>query len=259
MGSASQQGRDAATAGVITRPLCNAVVSRSHCTEWRARPTGAVSGRSKLVRATLSLFMIVFLSGCTWTGFGFDASGPEMPRLQEALGLRAGMVVADVGAGKGQLTFALAAAVGPDGRVFSTEVDPKRIGALRKTFAEAKLGNVTVVEAKATESGLPEDCCDAIALRRVYHHLSDPAATDASLFRALRPGGLLAVIDFPPPPLFGRGSLGVPAQEVVDELTARGFHLVRLSTDWPGRGPLGSYCVLLRKPLPQAGTIATPA
>jgi len=240
---------------VDTARVRHAFVSLSHCTEWSARATGAGRGRSK----ALSLFMIVLLSGCTWTGFGFDASGPEMPRLQEALGLRAGMVVADVGAGKGQLTFALAAAVGPDGRVFSTEVDPKRLGALRTTFAGAKLGNVTVVEAKATESGLAEDCCDAIVLRRVYHHLSDPAATNASLFRALRPGGLLAVIDFSPPPLFGRGSLGVPVQEVVDELTARGFHMVRLSTDWPGRGPLGTYCVLLRKPLPHTGIITAPA
>ena len=166
--------------------------------------------------AFLSLFMvvcmIVFLagSGCTWTGFGFNASSPEMSRLQEALGLRAGMVVADVGAGKGQLTLALAAGVGPDGRVFSTEIDPERLSALRKKVAEAKLGNATVVEAKASESGLPEGCCDAVVLRRVYHHLSDPAATNASLFRALRPGGLLAVIDFPPPPLFGRGSLRRP-------------------------------------------------
>jgi ubiquinone/menaquinone biosynthesis C-methylase UbiE len=167
------------------------------------------------------------------------------------------MVVADVGAGKGQLTLALAAAVGRDGRVFSTEIDPERLSALRKKVAEAKLGNATVVKAKPSESGLSDGCCDAVVLRRVYHHLSDPAATNASLFRALRPGGLLAVIDFPPPPLLGRGSLGVPVQQVVDELTASGFHMLRLSRDWPGRGPLGSYCVLLRKGLPkQAETIA---
>src|SRR5262245_51175732 len=64
--------------------------------------------------AFLSLFMvlcmIVFLagSGCSWTGFGFNASSPEMSRLQEALGLGAGMVVGDVGAGEGRVTLALA-------------------------------------------------------------------------------------------------------------------------------------------------------
>jgi inosine-uridine nucleoside N-ribohydrolase len=207
----------------------------------------------------LSLFVAWLLAGCTWTGFGFKASGAEMPRLKEALALRAGMVVADVGAGKGQLTLALAAAVGPDGHVFSTEIDPERLRGLREMVAEAKLGNVTVVEARASESGLPDGCCDAIVLRRVYHHLSDPGAINASLLRALRPNGLLAVIDFPPPPLFSRGSAGVPAQEVVDEVTASGFHLLRLSQDWPGRGPLGSYCALFRKPAPHAGeTVPVP-
>jgi hypothetical protein len=55
-----------------------------------------------------------------------------------------------------------------------------------------------------SESGLQAACCDAIVLRRVYHHLSDPAAINASLLPSLRPGGLLAVIDLPPPPFFSR-------------------------------------------------------
>lgn len=172
-----------------------------------------------------------------------------MPRLEEALALKPGMVVADVGAGKGQLTRALAGTVGPGGRVFATEIDPDRLEGLRAMLAEAKLANVTIVEAKPRDSGLPAGCCDAIVLRRVYHHVTDPAETNASLLRALRPGGLLAVIDFPPPFFIGRGSLGVAAQSVVDEVTASGFEMLQLRRDWPGRGPLETYCALFRKPV----------
>jgi hypothetical protein len=64
----------------------------------------------------------------------------------------------------------------------------------------------------------------------------------------LRPGGLLAVIDLPPPFSGYRGSLGISAQIVVDEVTKSGFELVRLLDDWPGRGPFGSYCAIFRKP-----------
>jgi ubiquinone/menaquinone biosynthesis C-methylase UbiE len=199
---------------------------------------------------TLALLASLFLSGCnSWPGGGFKASGPEMPRLREALALRTGMVVADVGAGRGQLTLALAGAVGSNGHVFSSDIDPDRLRALRDAVAEAKLGNVTIVEATPAESGLPAGCCDAIVLRRVYHHLTDPAASNASLLRALRPGGLLAVIDIPPPFFFPeRSSLGIASQIVVGEVTASGFEMLRLSTDWPGRGPLESYCALFRKP-----------
>ena len=198
----------------------------------------------------MALLASTLVAGCSGhTGGGFNASGSEMPRLREVLALRTGMVVADVGAGKGQLTRALAATVGPGGRVFATEIDLDRLKALRAMLAEAKLANVTIVEAKSRDSGLPAGCCDAIVLRRVYHHVTDPAETNVSLLRALRPGGLLAVIDFPPPFFIGRGSLGVPAQSVVDELTASGFEMLQLRTDWPGRGPLETYCALFRKPV----------
>ncbi len=187
--------------------------------------------------------------GCeSWTGFGFRDEGGEMARLHEVLALDKGKVVADVGAGKGELTFALAKVVS-EGRVFSTEIDPARLRRLQEAVLAAKLANVTVVEAHSSETGLPANCCDAIVLRRVYHHLTDPSGLNAGLLRALRPGGVLAVVDFPPPFFLGRGRFGVPAESVTTEVKAGGFELVRLIDDWPGRGPLASYCALFRKPM----------
>ena len=74
--------------------------------------------------ATASAFALALTcAGCgSWSGFGFEPS--EMPRLRQVLALKEGMVLADVGAGKGQLTLALAREVGSSGRVFSTEMDP---------------------------------------------------------------------------------------------------------------------------------------
>jgi ubiquinone/menaquinone biosynthesis C-methylase UbiE len=195
----------------------------------------------------LALLLAVACAGCeSWTGFGFRDEGGEMGRLREVLALEPGKVVADIGAGKGELTLALAKAVD---HVFSTEIDPGRLRRLRETVVAAKLDNITVLEAYASDTGLPANCCDAIVLRRVYHHLTDPSGLNAGLLRALRPGGVLAVIDFPPPFFLGRGQFGVPAESVTTEVKAGGFELVRLIDDWPGRGPLGSYCALFRKPM----------
>lgn len=202
--------------------------------------------------------LIARLGSGTWRGGGFHRDGPEMLRLREALTLRPGMSVADVGAGQGDLTVALAAEVGPSGQVFSTDIDPQALEQIRARIAAAALRNVIVVQAYASDAGLPIDCCDAVALRRVYHHLSDPAATNIQLLRAVRPGGVLAVIDFPPmlswlwpwPPKGvprNRKGHGVAAGLVVDEVTASGFALVNVIDDWPGRGPLESYCAVFRK------------
>lgn len=199
--------------------------------------------------AAVAVVLSAVCAGCQWSGGGFRADGPEMPRLRQVLALETGTVVADVGAGKGELTFALAREVGPNGHVFSTEIDLERLRGLREAVVAAKRDNVTVVEGFASETGLPPSCCDAIVLRRVYHHVTDPSGINASLLRSLRPGGVLAVIDFPPPFFFGRGSFGVPAQAVIGEVTGRGFELLRRIDDWPGRGPLASYCVVFRKPM----------
>lgn len=199
--------------------------------------------------AAVTVALSAVCAGCgNWSGFGFRADGAEMPRLKQVLSLETGTVVADVGAGKGAVSFALAREVGSSGHVFSTEIDPERLRRLREAIVAAKLDNVTVVEAQSGESGLPPNCCDAIVLRRVYHHLTDPRGISASLFRSLRPGGVLAVIDFPPPFFWSRGSLGVPAKAVIDEVTASGFSPLAVIDDWPGRGPLASYCVVFRKP-----------
>jgi SAM-dependent methyltransferase len=209
----------------------------------------------------LTVVVIARLGFDTWRGAGFRLDGSEMPRLREVLTLRPGMSVADVGAGRGELTVALAAEVGPTGQVFSSDIDPKALEQIRARVEAAALRNVTMVRAHASDTGLSTNCCDAVVLRRVYHHLSDPAATNAGLLRAVRPGGVLAVIDFPPtlswlwpwPPKGvprNRNGHGIAAGLVVDEVTGSGFELVKVIDDWPGRGPLESYCAVFVKARP---------
>ena len=221
----------------------------------------AVSRGKRVAVAIVLVSIAVLIAGLrseTWRGGGFRSDGPEMPRLREVLTLRPGTSVADVGAGQGDLTVALAAEVGPSGQVFSTDIAPQALEEIRARITAAAFRNVRVVQAHANDTGLPLDCCDAVVLRRVYHHLSDPAATNVRLLRAVRPGGVLAVVDFPPtlswlwpwPPKGvprNRKGHGVAAGLVVDEVTASGFALVKVIDDWPGRGPLKSYCAVFRK------------
>lgn len=206
-------------------------------------------GTAAAVAALVLIVLITVAGFSTWRGFGFRANGPELPRLRQVLALKPGMSVADVGAGNGELTVALAAEIASSGRVYSTDVDPESLERVRAAVGAAGLANVTLVHSLADDTRLPANCCDAIVLRRVYHHLTDAAAIDASLLRALRPGGLLAVIDFPPL-LSGVWPLnhGVDAALVTEEVVGSGFQLVHVIEEWPGRGPLPSYCALFRKP-----------
>jgi SAM-dependent methyltransferase len=212
-----------------------------------AHPAARVAIR---ITATLGVMLVLLLmvgAGLSnWRGSGFRADGPELPRLRSVLALAPGMSVADVGAGDGELTVALASEVGAGGRVYSNDLD---LAQVRATVASAGLSNVTFVQSQAGDTTLPENCCDAVVVRRVYHHLTEPAAVNASLLRALRPGGVLAVIDFPPMVSWLWAlNHGVDSRRVIEEVAASGFQLVQVIEDWPGRGPLGSYCAVFGKP-----------
>src|SRR5262245_66403888 len=109
--------------------------------------------KQQMTRNTWSTAAIVFLAvilgvGCDgWRGFAFRATGPEMPRLRHELALKPGMSVADVGAGRGELTVALAADVGPSGLVFSTDVDTHALEQIRARVTTAALRNVIILQA----------------------------------------------------------------------------------------------------------------
>lgn len=172
--------------------------------------------------------------------------GGEVDELARLLDLEPGDTVADVGAGNGWLSVEVAQRVGPGGRVFATELSASRRGDIRESVSAAGLGNVTVVEAGERDTNLSPACCDAIFHRRVYHHLADPAATNASLYAALRPGGRLAVIELEFGGLFGflrAWPHWTDDEQVVAEVTAAGFTHVA-TTDWP---VAAHYAAVFRK------------
>jgi SAM-dependent methyltransferase len=149
--------------------------------------------------------------------------------------------------------------------VYASEIDPQRIAEIGQRARDAGLDNLTVVTASPTDSGLPAACCQGVYLIGVYHHLTDPAPTDASIFRALKPGGRLLVDDFPPTlwlALFkvngvpaNRGGHGVPDQVVASELRGAGFHEVQEIRPWhAGFFIRDNYCLLFAKPVDSAAT-----
>ncbi len=176
-------------------------------------------------------------------------SSPKIPRL---LALAPGKVVADIGAGGGDLSLDLARRIGPKGRVFSTDIDTGQLAIIKEMVAKSGLKNVTTVLGREDDTGLPADCCDAVVLRLVYHHLTDPVAMGTSLHRALRPGGRLMIIDFRPgnPRISGdvpriREGHGVKPEVVIAELSAVGFELIDQEEYWDHQSD--RYCLVFRR------------
>jgi ubiquinone/menaquinone biosynthesis C-methylase UbiE len=181
-----------------------------------------------------------------------DEFTSDAKRLVPVIELHEGQTVADIGAGSGRLTVELAREVGPSGRVYATELEEDRRRAIREAAKSAGLKNVTVVEAHATRTNLPERCCDALVMRRVYHHIGNPSLMNASMLASLKPGGFLAVIDFAPDSTEsadpnGRDTgeqHGITPATVARELGQAGFEVVTVEK---GEGS-DRYLVVARRP-----------
>lgn len=181
----------------------------------------------------------------------------DAPELVKVLGVKPGHTVADIGAGFGGWSVALARIIGPQGRVFATEIGQLQLATMRDIIAREQVSNITIIEGAGEGTNLPENCCDAVFMRNVYHLLPEPEPMVESVFRALRPGGRFAVIDFvarpgsalPPGVRKSREGNGIPISVAVDELKASRFRYVETITAWPpGSKPPSYFVVLLEKP-----------
>jgi ubiquinone/menaquinone biosynthesis C-methylase UbiE len=185
-------------------------------------------------RALAVLFVTAFIPGAMAQPGSFTVE-----RIWEALGLHDGLTVCEIGAGDGELSVAAARLVGPNGRVYATELGDGKVKSLRSKVEGSRQPQITVLDGDPLKTNFPEGACDAVFMRNVYHHFGDPAAMDASIAASLRPGGRVAVVDFTPPgkeaPTPAKrgedGMHGVAPDTVARELAAAGLESIRTEAD----------------------------
>jgi ubiquinone/menaquinone biosynthesis C-methylase UbiE len=183
------------------------------------------------------------------------AAENDTPHLVEVLGLKPGMTVADIGSGGGAMSVVLGKWIG-SGHVYATDITEHALRHTRDYAKKEGLTNVTVLEGGADRTNLPSQCCDALFLRHVYHHVTEIDAFNKSLLASLKPGGRLAIIDFIP----DKGSAlpkgvpanreghGIPPRVVIEEMKAAGFTYVRTIDVWPPAEKNPAFLTLFTKP-----------
>ena len=120
----------------------------------------------------------------------------QRQKIVEACQIRSGQTVADIGAGTGLFTRMFSEVVGKDGRVLAVDISQKFLDHILKTSREAGQTNVEPLLCSDDSTGLPENSIDVAFICDTYHHFEYPLKTMASLFRAMKPGGRVILIDF---------------------------------------------------------------
>lgn len=195
---------------------------------------------AQLARTFTTLLVTLFLPATAPA----QGSTISTAKILEALALASGGTVCEIGAGDGALSIAASEIVGGRGHVYTSELGSERVKALQAKVSAAERPQIHVMAGEAERTNFPDGACDALFMRNVYHHFAAPAAMNASIATAVKPGGRLAVVDFTPPDSEASrpadrakdGTHGVRAETVTRELRQAGFEVVATEAG-PSEGP----------------------
>lgn len=139
-------------------------------------------------------------------------------RVIEALGVRPGMAIADLGSGSGYFTRRFVDALAGSGTVYAIDVEQEMLDYVRASLnGRPSASVVTYHLARPEDPGLPPASVDLVFVCNVFHHLENRPAYFERLARALKPGGRIAIIDFYHD--HRSGDVGFPRRHLVPRAT----------------------------------------
>jgi ubiquinone/menaquinone biosynthesis C-methylase UbiE len=204
---------------VLDRPGISAETQSAQADAARRHP---VSGRV--------FAPVMGVGGAGWLERSEREQEEAPSKAIEALELKPGMVVADIGAGSGYYTSRISKRLGPTGRVYATDIQPGMIALLNRRIASEGLTNVTTILGAMDDPKLPPKSIDLAIMVDVYHELQQPQLFLQRLKDAFKPGGRLVLLEFRKEdatvPILEVHKMSVA--EVKAELEAEGFALERV-------------------------------
>ena len=154
----------------------------------------------------------------------------------EALGVKEGEIIADIGAGTGYFTFRLAQHVGKSGHVYAVDISPDMIRRLHERARDTASANVSPILARPDDPLLPQ-AVDRFVIVDVWHHVEDQSGYLAVMKKLLKPGGQVVMIDFhkrdlpvgPPP------GMKIAREDLIQQMQKHGFRVAKEHTFLPNR------------------------
>ena len=156
-------------------------------------------------------------------------------KIMDTIGMMPGMVIGEVGAGRGRMTMWIADRVGDSGKVYANDIDK---GALEHLMVRCKrdgFQNVEIIVGEVENPKLPASALDIAFMINVYHHLDSPVPLIRNILPSLKPDGILTIVECDPDKVdWGKDEGCNRKKDMVRELKEAGFEVIRIETflDW---------------------------
>jgi SAM-dependent methyltransferase len=192
-----------------------------------AQPTHPITGRT--------IAGVMGIGGADWLERPEREQEEQPEKALDAIGIREGMTVADIGAGTGYFSFRLAKRVGPSGKVFASDIQPGMLARLEKRVKQEGVRNIEMVLGAEADPKLPAAAIDLALMVDVYHEFSQPQLMLRNIARSLKPDGRLVLLEYrkedPTVPIREEHKMSV--EQVKRELSAEGFVFDKLLDPLP--------------------------
>jgi precorrin-6B methylase 2 len=154
----------------------------------------------------------------------------EQPQLViDALDIKPGQTIADLGAGSGYFSFRIAPLVGPTGKVLAIDIEPTMLDTIAQRASREHVTNITTVRSSARDPNLAPHSVDLLFMVDVYHELEYPYEVMTKVRAALKPGGRVALVEYraEDPEVMIKAVHKMSERQVRREMQAAGFKHVK--------------------------------
>ena len=217
-----------------------AVAASSVLAVWALAFTAAQPARAQTAPADRHRIPADYMSylGADWLERGERITEEQPERVLDAMGLRPGDVVADVGCGSGYYARRIARRVQPGGTVYCEDIQPEMLDIMRERAAAEGVPGIESILGAPDDPRLPAGAIDWIIITDVYHEMSEPEPMLAGIRRALAPGGRVALLEYRVEDGTGDQILAdhaMSVRQVLLEWQAAGFELAALHEFLPSQ------------------------
>lgn len=182
--------------GLLASAVCAAEPPRPPAAHYETKPAADRDGIGKVYFGR-EIAKVMGHQAAGWLERPTRQEEERTDLLLEALDLKPGMVVADVGAGSGYFSWRMAQKVAPNGKIFANDIQPEMLELLMAQMKRRKVDQLVVpVLGTVQDPKLPDGSTDLILLVDVYHELDFPYEMAAAMVRALKPGGRLVLVEY---------------------------------------------------------------
>jgi len=183
--------------------------------------------KSRRLHFLLTTIIILLLSGICLSQSNRESWQPP-EEIMNIAGVKSGMIVGEVGAGRGYLTFPLAERVGPTGKVYANDISRYSLSRIESRMENEGINNIKIILGETEDPLFPEKNLDVVIMVYVFHHLEEQAAFFNNIKKYIKPDTPVVIVEQDTERDTAEASHFSSREEVLDILTQTGYKLDRI-------------------------------